>query len=294
MISYTIQLPCIELLAPAELLHKNDLLKEYSMLHWKDEIVRRLIVGCRVANASSKDNNGSHLKPPSSVDTESHHDNDLVPPATGNVPPHFTTLHADSPTESQKSVIEYPLNSGLPVVTSPNHSIPKKLDLLNTMARVQRQFFHSECPKVIFGTMLDALLDLLDSEYGFIGEVKYDDSDGSKYLQTHSITNIAWDSTTQKFYDDNIENGLKFTNLHSLFGTVITTAAPVISNDPKTDKRGCGVPKGHPPLRHFLGIPFFMPGGEMNGMVGISNKPGGYCEDDIEFLEVRFHLSSKV
>jgi len=29
-----------------------------------------------------------------------------------------------------------------------------------------------------------------------------------------------------------------------------------------------------------------MPGGEMNGMVVIANKPGGYSEEDIEFLEV--------
>jgi hypothetical protein len=129
------------------------------------------------------------------------------------------------------------------------------------------------------------LLDLLDSEYGFIGEVKFKE-DGTKYLQEHAITNISWNEATRKLYEENHKNGLVFTNLNSLFGSVITTALPVISNNPKTDKRSCGIPHGHPPLDYFLGIPFFMPGGEMNGMVGIANKPGGYTKEDIEFLEV--------
>lgn len=277
MRAYTIQLPCIELLAPDEIFDNQDSLKEYSLSYWKDEIQRRLIVESPVVNAPAEDGNCSMQSV--SVTTPCIHDEiafDTLPKPTSTVTP-----YSGSPRSMKKTHFK----DGL--ITSPNHSLPKKLDLLNTIARVQRQFFHSESPKVIFGTMLDALLDLLDSEYGFIGEVKYNE-DGSKFLQTHSITNIAWDGTTRKFFEDNISNGLAFKNLTSLFGTVLTTAAPVISNDPKTDKRGCGLPEGHPPLDHFLGIPFFMPGGEMNGMVGISNKPGGYSEEDIEFLEVRF------
>jgi len=74
--------------------------------------------------------------------------------------------------------------------------------------------------------------------------------------------------------------------MNSLFGNVMVTEKPVISNNPKKDPRACGVPEGHPPLNHFLGIPFFeQAGSKMNGMVGIANKPGGYTEADIEFLE---------
>eukprot|EP00978_Attheya_sp_CCMP212_P007762 scaffold18060_cov55-Attheya_sp.AAC.4 len=125
----------------------------------------------------------------------------------------------------------------------------------------------------------------MDSEYGFIGEVKRE-ADGVPYLHTHAITNIAWNTETSKFYDDNVDAGLKFYNLNSLFGSVITTSKPVISNDCPTDPRGCGIPEGHPPLTKFLGIPFFEQGGEnMNGMVGIANKRAGYSQADIDFLE---------
>jgi GAF domain len=171
----------------------------------------------------------------------------------------------------------------VPLCSSAHFS--KKLQLLNTMAHVQRQFFHSESPKIIFGAMLDALLDLMDSEYGFIGETKFEE-DGTIYLQTHAITNVAWDQATRQFYDDNVDQGLKFFNMETLFGAVIKTKQGVIANNPKIDARAGGVPNGHPPLRHFLGIPFFKPGGELNGMVGIANKPDGYCEEDIDFLEV--------
>jgi hypothetical protein len=160
----------------------------------------------------------------------------------------------------------------------------RRLKLLDKVAQVQRHYLQSEGPKMVFGGLLEGILELMDSEYGFIGEVKYDD-DGTMYLQTHAITNIAWDETTEQFYNDNIDGGLKFYKMKSLFGRVLTSKEPVISNNPKTDKRAGGIPKGHPPLNHFLGIPFFRKGGEIVGMVGISNKPGGYSTEDIEFME---------
>jgi GAF domain-containing protein len=171
-----------------------------------------------------------------------------------------------------------------------------KLRLLDGISTVQRQYLQMEEPRVVFGTLLDNLLSLMDSEYGFIGEVKYDyDEKGVRtpYLQTHAITNIAWNAVTLQFYEDNIESGLKFTNLKTLFGRVIVTAEPMIVNDPANHPNASGIPEGHPPLNHFLGIPFFEAQRDstsrgpstMVGMVGIANKPGGYTQDDVDFLE---------
>jgi hypothetical protein len=281
MKSFSIQLPCLELLAPDDICGDKDLLKEYAWSQWKDEIQRRLIVEVPVpviptiVEQSNYSNSSFVTQFSFNQDDKSEHTATTV----------CTDQTSSDPIENISCDPKTKLGI-LGTIKSPNHSLPKKLDLLNTIARVQRQFFYSESRHVVFGTMLDALLNLLDSEYGFIGEIKINEKTGKQYLHNHAVTNIAWDDATRKFYDDNVAKGLVFTNLHSLFGTVITTASPVISNDPKTDKRGCGIPKGHPPLDHFLGIPFFMPGGEMNGMVGISNKPGGYSEEDIAFLEV--------
>jgi hypothetical protein len=107
----------------------------------------------------------------------------------------------------------------------------------------------------LFGVLLDALLDLMNSEYGFIGEVMHED-DGTMFLQTKSVTNIAWNDETRAFYEENIANGLRFYNMNSLFGSCMTGKRVVISNDPKNDSRACGIPKGHPPLDYFLGTCF--------------------------------------
>lgn len=159
-----------------------------------------------------------------------------------------------------------------------------KLLLLDTLGRVQRRFFEREEQKIVFGTLLEELLIVLNSEYGFIGETIHDE-EGKFCLQTHAITNIAWDAATRQFYEDNKEFGLRFYNMNSLFGHVLTSWKPVISNTPGQDHRAAGIPEGHPPLNAFLGIPFFDKVGRLNGMVGIANKPGGYSQADIEFLE---------
>jgi hypothetical protein len=80
-------------------------------------------------------------------------------------------------------------------------------NLLDTIAHVQRQFFQSVAPREVFGGLLEGLLDLMSSEYGFIGEIKYEE-DGTMYLQTHAITNIAWNQATRQFFDENIESGM--------------------------------------------------------------------------------------
>ena len=168
--------------------------------------------------------------------------------------------------------------------SSPHVTKNARGDLLSHIANVQRHFFKSSSPDVVFGLLLEALLELTQSEYGFIGEIKYDEN-GTMYLQTHAITNIAWNQATRQFYDGNIADGLKFYNLNSLFGTVMTTQEPLIANQPSTHPKRAGIPEGHPPLNNFMGIPFFSHGGQINGMVGVSNTPGGYSQSDIDFVE---------
>ncbi|WP_017303987.1 PAS domain S-box protein [Spirulina subsalsa] len=167
--------------------------------------------------------------------------------------------------------------------------------LLSTITHAQAQFITAANRLTIFEGLLESLLELTHSEYGFIGEVLFQGDGtahmeenflkirGVPYLQTHSITNIAWDAATEQFYQNNYEKGMEFTNLKTLFGAVILTGKPVIANQAPTDPRRGGIPKGHPPLEAFLGIPFFK-GPELIGMVGIANRPGGYNEGIIARL----------
>jgi hypothetical protein len=59
---------------------------------------------------------------------------------------------------------------------------------------------------------------------------------------------------------------------------VLKTGQLVISNHPASDPRSGGLPKGHPPLNAFLGLPFYG-GGKLLGLVGIANRDRGYDDN---------------
>lgn len=155
--------------------------------------------------------------------------------------------------------------------------------LLKAITNAQAQFITNVDTRVLFEEFLSSLLSLTQSEYGFIGEI-FHDSANVPYLKSHAITNIAWNEETRAFYERNAAAGLEFRNLNSLFGVVIATGKSVISNSPSTDPRRCGIPTGHPPLNAFLGLPFFSDK-KMVGMVGIANRPEGYDEKIVEYLQ---------
>lgn len=155
--------------------------------------------------------------------------------------------------------------------------------LLQTITDAQSLFIADVEPKDLFNHLLNSLLTLTNSEYGFIGEIHYK-PDGTPYLKTHAITNMAWDKESADFYEKNAPTGLEFFNLKSLFGKVITTGKPVIANHPTTDSRRGGIPAGHPPLKSFLGLPLRY-GERLTGMVGIANRPQGYNGAIVQYLQ---------
>ncbi len=156
-------------------------------------------------------------------------------------------------------------------------------ELLEAITSAQSLHISIDHPGELFERLLSALLKISESEFGFIGEAFYD-SEESPYLKTHAITNIAWDQETRDFYEKNAPSGMEFRNLRTLFGAVLTSGKPVIANDPMHDSRSHGTPSGHPPLKAFMGLPFYK-GEKLLGMVGVANRPQGYDLELAESLE---------
>lgn len=154
--------------------------------------------------------------------------------------------------------------------------------LLESINSAQSQFILEADAADIFDALLKNILSLTRSEYGFIGEVIFT-AEGKPYLKTHAITNIAWNEETKALYEKYAPN-MEFYNLKTLFGEVMTTGKPVISNNPSADPRRGGLPQGHPPLNSFLGVPFYH-GNKLVGMVGIANRPSSYDEGIVEYLQ---------
>jgi PAS domain S-box-containing protein len=159
----------------------------------------------------------------------------------------------------------------------------KARKLLDAITTAQAQALIDIDAPELFDGLLDTLLEVTGSEYGFIAEVLYD-ADKQQYLKTRAITDISWNEETRKFLEDSRPDGMEFFNLDSLFGQVLVTESPVFANDPGNDPRRGGLPDGHPPLNAFMGIPFRTTD-EVVGMIGVANRKGGYDKQQLKDLE---------
>lgn len=142
--------------------------------------------------------------------------------------------------------------------------------------QTQEDFITGVARDSLFSRLLGRILSFTRGEFGFIGEVLRD-AQGMPYLKTHSISNIAWDEESRTLYEENRATGFEFHNMETLFGLVMTSGEMVISNDPANDPRRGGVPPGHPAMHSFLGLPLYY-GGQIVGMLGLANRPGGFNE----------------
>ncbi|BCN92509.1 hypothetical protein THMIRHAM_02940 [Thiomicrorhabdus immobilis] len=135
----------------------------------------------------------------------------------------------------------------------------------------------------VWDDLLTSLLEITESEYGFIGEVVYEE-DGKRCLKLHAITNISWDQESQALFEKLKSQDMLLCNRENMIGQVIHSEARIISNDVSHDPRASFIPPGHPELRRFMGVPIFH-GSELIGMYGIANGKDEYTHDLADFLE---------
>mgnify|MGYP003603778938 FL=1 len=154
--------------------------------------------------------------------------------------------------------------------------------LLQAITRAQAVFIVSSGPKAAFDALLEDFLDLTQSQFGLVGQVQRA-QDGHPYLLAHSLSDISWDDASRQRYAQLAQNGIVFDNLDSLLGVPLVSGQPLISNDAANDPRSAGVPRGHPQLRTYLGVPIHA-GGELVAMVGLANRAADYTQADIDFL----------
>ncbi|MDH3260838.1 MAG: response regulator [Acidimicrobiia bacterium] len=151
--------------------------------------------------------------------------------------------------------------------------LAKKNALLNSIANLQSEFIADVEPQVLFGRVLEDLLGLTGSAFGYVGEI-HQNADGP-YLQPHALSGVAWDAESAGFYTGHPAGGLPFDNLDRLSRAVITGGETVISNNPDQDVGRGERPDSYPEINSFLGVPLRR-GADLVGVVGIANRPGGY------------------
>jgi PAS domain S-box-containing protein len=163
----------------------------------------------------------------------------------------------------------------------------RQAELLDALRIVHTLSLHEATSGPTFELLLDVLLKVTGSELGFIGEIEHSAA-GEPLLKCHAISTPPQGEETEAFRQRHAPGGMVFSSLQTLFGSVILTGEPLLSNDVAVDPRRDGAPDGHLPLRSFLGVPF-LHDGQMVGMVGVANRPGGYDQEVIALLSPLLH-----
>ena len=151
----------------------------------------------------------------------------------------------------------------------------------------------SKPANVIFEDLLTDILKLTDSQFGFIVELKHDEAE-VPFIQALAMTNICWDESSRRFWDENYSTGLKFYGTDALYFAAIINKTPIIANAPAHDSHSCHrLPPGHPHLDSFLGLPIYCED-EIIGSLGLANRPGGYDETLIVSLKTVLSACAQV
>ena len=154
--------------------------------------------------------------------------------------------------------------------------------ILETILKAQESFITYKHTNEIFSYILDEIINLTQSSIGFIGEV-FKENDQPK-LKLQAFTKSAFINQSQKEFIEKMPEKVVFESLNNLFGHAILNNTPIITMDPSKDSRAKGIPKGHPFLNSFMGIPISL-NDEVIGFVGVANGLIEYTEELVNKLK---------
>lgn len=124
----------------------------------------------------------------------------------------------------------------------------------------------------VLDTALRHCLELTESQFGFIGL-------NTPNASAMDVVAIRGFHPTHEFYDQSHLIPLR----PNIFARTVLENRPVRSEDVMADPRRVGQPRGHPPVRAFLGVPLRVREAPI-GMIGVANRPAPYLEDHEHLL----------
>lgn len=133
----------------------------------------------------------------------------------------------------------------------------------------------------LWAFLMEALRELTDSDYAFIGEVLT--IKGQKALKLHAITDLSWSEESKQLMERLVAGDMLLTNPETLIGKVFADEQLVIDNNMQEHFGNNHLPPGHPELYRYMGIPIFDQG-EVIGMFAIANSQQDYQPEQAEWL----------
>ena len=153
--------------------------------------------------------------------------------------------------------------------------------VLDGINRVLQETLLSETDEEVARTCLAVAEELTGSAFGWISELNL-----SGRLDNIAISNPGWDACTMPRTD--APRLIKDMELRGIWSAVLRDKRSLIVNEPASHPDSVGTPKGHPPIRCFLGVPLHRRG-QVFGMIALGNKDGGYVPADLKAVE---HLTT--
>ncbi len=166
--------------------------------------------------------------------------------------------------------------------------------ILEAISYAQAQFITDVDSHLLFENVLSSVLKLTESEYAFLAEVftrqngepyleeYYMKKQGNSYLEIHPMNHRVFHL---EFDSGKGEKQAQNFNIKGLFCSVILAGKPVfINSNPINSIYTENLPQDYLSLTAFLGIPFYTHK-ELLGVVCVANRPGGYNQDLINYLQ---------
>ncbi len=160
---------------------------------------------------------------------------------------------------------------------SKNHELTQQMKLLSIIVSTQLDVIGSADLAPAFNKLLTELISLTQSDFGFIGEIHYSESD-EPYVQTHAISNTSNDELIQ------IEQWADNTILNALVEQTLENLKPIIINSPSTDPRLKNSIKINSNLRSIMGLPIVRNNTAV-AFICLANRLEGYDDQLVSWLE---------
>ena len=150
----------------------------------------------------------------------------------------------------------------------------KHSNLITLIAKVQSRFLNDGDAKTAFYQLLEEMVAMTTSDYGYIAEVRHDDY-GQPYLRTRALWDTSWSPDTRELYrDQDLGGGMEFHDIQNILASVLITGETVFINDVDAySQKACDYEIR--PMHTFVGLPVYVEQ-RLVAVVGLANRPTGY------------------
>ena len=155
--------------------------------------------------------------------------------------------------------------------------LSRKAKVLEAVNRFLERAIAAETDADVARVYLAVAEELTESRFGFVAE-----RNPAGRLDTLALSDPGWEACRIPRTD--AVRLIQDMEVRGIRGLVLREGKPLLANDPAAHPEFIPPPEGHPPITAFLGVPLIR-GGQVWGLIGLANKPGGYGPSDSETVE---------